>query len=142
MKKEEFANDEINENVILYVDKYIKLMISNTKISYLRKDKYSNLPDCDLIYLNDINYLLPYYDEEILMIEDTTYLIGKTEIIIKDSRVAECLNMLTEREREVLLKSVVLKTLLDEMANDYNVSVRMIKYYKKRAIEKMRKLMK
>lgn len=59
MKKEEFANDEINENVILYVDKYIKLMISNTKISYLRKDKYSNLPDCDLIYLNDINYLLP-----------------------------------------------------------------------------------
>ena len=84
-----------------------------------------------MIYLNDINYLLPYYDEEILMIEDTTYLIGKTEIIIKDSRVAECLNMLTEREREVLLKSVVLKTPLDEMANDYIVSVRMIKYYKK-----------
>ena len=35
MRKEEFANEEINENVILYVDKYIKLMISNTKISFI-----------------------------------------------------------------------------------------------------------
>lgn len=141
MKKEEFANEEINENVILYVDKYIKLMISNTKISYLRRDKCSDLPDCDLIYLNDTKCIFPYYDEEIMGFEDTTYLIGESEIIIKDSRVSECLDKLTEREREVLLKNIVLKTPLDEIADDYNVSVRMVKHYKKRAMEKMRKWM-
>ena len=84
MRKEEFANEEINENVILYVDKYIKLMISNTKISFLRKDKRSDLPDCDLIYLNDAKCIFQYDDEEILGFEDTTYLIGESEIIIKD----------------------------------------------------------
>lgn len=141
MRKEEFANEEINENVILYVDKYIKLMISNTKISFIRKDKGSDLPDFDLTYLNDAKCIFPYYDEEILGFEDTTYLIGKSEIIIKDSRVSECLDKLTEREREVLLKNIVLKTPLDEIADDYNVSVRMVKHYKKRAIEKMRKWM-
>lgn len=41
MEKEEFTYEEIDENVIYYVDKYIKRMISNTKISYLRKDKCS-----------------------------------------------------------------------------------------------------
>ena len=141
MRKEEFANEEINENFILYVDKYIKLMISNTKISFIRKDKGSDLPDCDLIYLNDAKCIFPYYDEEILGFEDTTYLIGKSKIIIKGSRVSECLDKLTEREREVLLKNIVLKTPLDEIADDYNVSVRMVKHYKKREIEKMRKWM-
>ena len=64
--------------------KYIKLMISNTKISFPRKDKRSDLPDCDLIYLNDAKCIFQYDDEEILGFEDTTYLIGESEIIIKD----------------------------------------------------------
>ena len=59
-------------------------MISNTKISFLRKDKRSDLPDCDLIYLNDAKCIFQYDDEEILGFEDTTYLIGESEINIKD----------------------------------------------------------
>ena len=59
-------------------------MISNTKISFPRKDKRSDLPDCDLIYLNDAKCIFQYDDEEILGFEDTTYLIGESEIIIRD----------------------------------------------------------
>ena len=44
-------------------------MISNTKISFLRKDKRSDLPDCDLIYLNDAKCIFQYDDEEILGFE-------------------------------------------------------------------------
>lgn len=131
MEKEEFTYEEIDENVIYYVDKYIKRMISNTKISYLRKDKCSSLPDSNLIYLMEAGYTFPYYDEKIFMMENTTYLIGGREVIIEDNRIAECLDKLSECEREVLLKSVVLKIPLDEIADTYNVSVRMIKYYKK-----------
>ena len=91
MRKEEFANEEINENVILYVDKYIKLMISNTKISFIRKDKGSDLPDCDLIYLNDAKCIFPYYDEEILGFEDTTYLMGKAKLLLKTAEYQNAL---------------------------------------------------
>lgn len=100
MEKEEFTYEEIDENVIYYVDKYIKRMISNTKISYLRKDKCSSLPDSNLIYLMEAGYTFPYYDEKIFMMENTTYLIGGREVIIEDNRIAECLDKLSECERK------------------------------------------
>lgn len=34
MRKEEFTYEEINDNVILYVDKYIKLKRKNTVVTY------------------------------------------------------------------------------------------------------------
>ena len=53
--------------------------------------------------------------------------------------MAECLNKLTDRERDVILRNVVLKTPLKKIAFDIGVSERMVKYYKKSAQNKMRK---
>lgn len=67
------------------------------------------------------------------------YAVESTEIIIENSRMAECLNKLTDRERDAILRNVVLKTPLQKIAFDIGVSERMVKYYKKSARNKMRK---
>lgn len=49
------------------------------------------------------------------------------------------MQVLTDRERDVILRNVVLKTPLKKIAFDIGVSERMVKYYKKSAQNKMRK---
>ena len=67
------------------------------------------------------------------------YVVEDTEITIKNSNVSECLNKLSNREREVILRNIVLNTPLKKIAFDIGVSERMVKYYKKSALNKMRK---
>ena len=139
MRKNEFELGEITEDVIIYVDKYIKLLMSNVKYSFLEKYNAEQKLICNYIQIKENDIRFSYQDAGIEKILSDIYVVESTEIIIKNSRMAECLNKLTYREREVILRNVVLKTPLKKIAFDIGVSERMVKYYKKSALNKMRK---
>ena len=61
------------------------------------------------------------------------------EITVNDDALSDCLNNLSNREREIVLRNVVLRTPLKEIAADMGLSERMVKYCKKKALEKMKK---
>ena len=139
MRKNEFELGEITDDVIIYVDKYIKLLMSNVKYSFLEKFNAEQKLICNYIQIKENDIRFSYQDAGIEKILSDIYVVESTEIIIKNSRMAECLNNLTYREREVILRNVVLKTPLKKIAFDIGVSERMVKYYKKSALNKMRK---
>ena len=61
------------------------------------------------------------------------------EITVNDDALSDCLNNLSNREREIVLRNVVLRTPLKEIAAGMGLSERMAKYCKKKALEKMKK---
>lgn len=139
MRKNEFELGEITDDVIIYVDKYIKLLMSNVKYSFLEKYNAEQKLICNYIQIKENDIRFSYQDAGIEKILSDIYVVESTEIIIKNSRMTECLNKLTDRERDVILRNVVLKTPLKKIAFDIGVSERMVKYYKKSALNKMRK---
>ena len=139
MRKNEFELGEITDDVIIYVDKYIKLLMSNVKYSFLEKFNAEQKLICNYIQIKENDIRFSYQDAGIEKILSDIYVVESTEIIIKNSRMTECLNKLTDRERDVILRNVVLKTPLKKIAFDIGVSERMVKYYKKSALNKMRK---
>lgn len=131
MREIKFELGEITDDVIIYVDKYIKLLMSNVKYSFLEKFNAEQKLICNYIQIKENDIRFSYQDAGIEKILSDIYVVESTEIIIKNSRMAECLNNLTYREREVILRNVVLKTPLKKIAFDIGVSERMVKYYKK-----------
>ena len=113
--------------------------MSNVKYSFLEKFNAEQKLICNYIQIKENDIRFSYQDAGIEKILSDIYVVESTEIIIKNSRMAECLNNLTYREREVILRNVVLKTPLKKIAFDIGVSERMVKYYKKSALNKMRK---
>lgn len=139
MREIKFELGEITDDVIIYVDKYIKLLMSNVKYSFLEKFNAEQKLICNYIQIKENDIRFSYQDAGVEKILSDIYVVESTEIIIKNSRMAECLNKLTDRERDVILRNVVLKTPLKKIAFDIGVSERMVKYYKKSALNKMRK---
>lgn len=128
MREIKFELGEITDDVIIYVDKYIKLLMSNVKYSFLEKFNAEQKLICNYIQIKENDIRFSYQDAGIEKILSDIYVVESTEIIIKNSRMAECLNNLTYREREVILRNVVLKTPLKKIAFDIGVSERMVKY--------------
>ena len=126
MREIKFELGEITDDVIIYVDKYIKLLMSNVKYSFLEKYNAEQKLICNYIQIKENDIRFSYQDAGIEKILSDIYVVESTEIIIKNSRMAECLNKLTDRERDVILRNI-------------GVSERMVKYYKKSALNKMRK---
>lgn len=139
MGEMKFDIKEINKAVVMYVDKYLKRMMSNVKFSFLDKYNDKDRPLYNCIYLNDNEILFSYNEQGIEKVLSDTYIFENTEITVKDDIISDCLNELSERERKLILRNIVLKTPLKEIALDMGLSERMIKYYKKKALEKIKR---
>ena len=139
MGKEKFSLEEVNDDVIVYVDKYLKLLMSNVKYSFLEKYNDSERPIYNCVYLKENDIRFSYCDQKIEKILCNTFSVEDTEIAVNNDALSDCLNSLSNREREIVLRSVVLKTSLKEIAADMSISERMVKYCKKKALDKMRK---
>ena len=139
MGKEIFSFEEVNDAVIVYVDKYLKLLMSNVKYSFLEKYNNSERPIYNCVYLKENDIRFSYCDQKIEKILCNTFSVEDMEITVNDDALSDCLNNLSNREREIVLRNVVLRTPLKEIAADMGLSERMVKYCKKKALEKMKK---
>ena len=62
MRKNEFEYAEITEDVIIYVDKYIKLLMSNVKYSFLEKYNAEQKLICNYIQIKENDIRFSYQD--------------------------------------------------------------------------------
>lgn len=139
MGKEKFGFDEVNADVIVYVDRYLKLLMSNVKYSFLEKYNSVDRPIYNCVYLKENDIRFSYCDQKIEKILYNTYTVEDAEITVNNDTLSDCLNSLSDREREIVLRSIVLRTPLKDIAADIGISERMVKYCKKNALEKMKK---
>lgn len=104
-------------------------------------EKYndSERPIYNCVYLKENDIRFSYCDQKIEKILCNTFSVEDTEIDFNNDELSDCLDSLSNREREIVLRNVVLRTPLKKIAADMSISERMVKYCKKKALDKMRK---
>lgn len=140
MKKQGFVLDNINEDLLHTADKYIKKVIINTRNTYLRKKL--KLKNSGIIFLS-VETLDEIPSEENNFIDKYCCYIKECDVSIpvENPQLAEALLSLTEKQRSVLLRHVVLKIPISKIALSMGISQRMAELHKQRALKNIKERM-
>ena len=126
--KTDFSLEDISEELLDYVDKYLKTVISNAKRRYYRKTKRPRKYGIVFVeldkYAEDLHYDEPGFEQALL-----------------NPELADTLRSLTETQRLVLLKNVVLKIPMKQIALELGISIGMVEKHKNNAIRIIKRRM-
>ena len=134
--KTDFSLEDISEELLDYVDKYLKTVISNAKRRYYRKTKRPRKYGIVFVeldkYAEDLHYDEPGFEQALCQLID----VQGVKIPILNPELADTLRSLTETQRLVLLKNVVLKIPLE-----LGISIGMVEKHKNNAIRIIKRRM-
>ncbi len=130
--------EDLTYEQLEFCDKYIKQTISNARAEYYR-EKYKD---------GRQEYIILDYDtfEEVI----TDFVSNNIPVYINACGVsipvynhdlAEAILELRDKEREIILRNIVLGDTLKDIANDLGVTFQMVSKYKIKAIKNLRKRM-
>ena len=139
--KTDFSLEDISEELLNYVDRYLKTVISNTKRRYYRKTKRSRKYGIVFVeldkYAEDLYYDDPGFEQVLCQLID----VQGVKIPVLNPDLADALRSLTETQRLVLLKNIVLKIPMKKLALELGVSIGMVEKHKKNAIRAIKRRM-
>lgn len=141
MIKSEFTAENIPEELIGYVDGYIKTVIKNTKKRfYKQKTRYKKyglvFVELDK-YTENLRYEDPGFERALHQDIDVT----GVKIPILNPELADALRGLTEAQRVVILKNAFLNVPIKTIASELGISCRMVEKHKHNAIESIKRSM-
>ncbi len=139
--KTDFSLEDISEELLDYVDKYLKTVISNAKRRYYRKTKRPRKYGIVFVeldkYAEDLHYDEPGFEQALCQLID----VQGVKIPILNPELADTLRSLTETQRLVLLKNVVLKIPMKQIALELGISIGMVEKHKNNAIRIIKRRM-
>ena len=139
--KTDFSLEDISEELLDYVDKYLKTVISNAKRRYYRKTKRPRKYGIVFVeldkYAEDLHYDEPGFEQALCQMID----VQGVKIPILNPELADTLRSLTETQRLVLLKNVVLKIPMKQIALELGISIGMVEKHKNNAIRIIKRRM-
>ena len=139
--KNNFSLEDITSELLGYVDKYLKTVISNTKRRYYRNKKRSLKYGIVFVeldkYAEDLHYDDPGIEQALCQWID----MQGIKIPVLNPELADALRSLTEKQRLVLLKNVVLKIPMKQIALELGISISMVKKHKDKAIRVIKRRM-
>lgn len=141
MDKCKFTLKDIEPQLIEDVDKYIKAIIANAVKRYYKKQNrlkkyqivfysYEDLSD-EIGYEDNFNDICAKYIE-----------VDEYKIPVYSPALYDALLKLSDMQRTVVLRNIILKTPLIQIAKDFGISHRMVQRHKHNAIDKLRRSMK
>ena len=135
MKKIKLFIEDITLEHIEFCDKYLKKVITNAKKRFYR-------PQMQIKKYGIVFVGIDTYAHKLLVAEEgyeevfTTYVtINDIQIPVHNQNLAEILLELSDTQRMVLLRTVVLGDKLTDIAKEIGVSVPMVAKYKKKALK-------
>ena len=139
--KTDLSLEDISEELLDYVDKYLKTVISNAKRRYYRKTKRPRKYGIVFVeldkYAEDLHYDEPGFEQALCQLID----VQGVKIPILNPELADTLRSLTETQRLVLLKNVVLKIPMKQIALELGISIGMVEKHKNNAIRIIKRRM-
>ena len=124
--KTDFSFEDITSELLDYVDKYLKTVISNTKRRYYRNKKRPRKYGIVFVeldkYAEDPHYDDPELEKVLCQLID----VQGVKIPVLNPELADALRSLTETQRLVLLKNVVLRIPLKQIALELGISIGMV----------------
>ena len=140
MKKEKYKLEDIDFRIVEYFDAYIKQTLKYTKIDFIKQisDKRNH---------DDLLKELKHKDGETADSQNDRYIFGEvrldnyingfeSEILFKQ------IMHLTEKQREVLLKNVVLDIPMEKIAQQMKIQENKVYKHKKNALSALAKRIK
>ena len=131
MGKYIFDESDLDDETVLYIDKYFKKVIINAKKQYLNrlaKDTKIILNYIEELRINESNFY---------GIEDLTYeefKIDNMSVRIYNENIANALKQMNYKQQYVIIKDFFFDVPHDKIAEGLNVSTRMVNKYKKSAL--------
>ena len=139
--KNNFSLEDITSELLDYVDKYLKTVISNTKRRYYRNKKRPRKYGIVFVELDKYAEDLHYDDPELEKVLCQWIDMQGIKIPVLNPELADALRSLTEKQRLVLLKNVVLKIPMKQIALELGISISMVKKHKDKAIRVIKRRM-
>ena len=142
MEKSAFTLHDINEELKLTADVYLRTVLINKKRHYIRRiTKFSR---------NGITFLeLEKYESNLVYNDDyfneigTTYFYAKGQHIpIRSSELADALSELPELYLQIVLQTIILDVRLEDLAKEFHISRSMMYVHRQKAINELRRRLK
>lgn len=137
-----FSSKDIDEQTLIYINRYFKLTISNTKRNFIRNTfrfkqhgiTFVALENCE----HELIYEEPGFDKAVSeMIE-----VNGEKITIHNPSLVLALRSLSHLQRTVLLQNVILRIPLEKIATNLGIGRRMVSRHKHNAIIRMKRSLK
>lgn len=136
MGKYIFDESDLDDETVLYIDKYFKKVIINAKKQYLNrlaKDTKIILNYMEELRINKSDF----YGIEDLIYEE--FKIDDMSVRIYNDNIANALKQMSYKQQYVIIKDFFFDVPLDKIAKELNVSTRMVNKYKKSALQRCTK---
>ena len=139
--KTDFSLEDISDELLHYVDKYLKTVINNSKRRYYRNQGRPHKYGIVLVeldkYAEDLHYDDPGFEQVLCQLID----MQGIKIPVRSQKLADALRSLTETQRIVLLKNVVFNIPMKQIALELGVSIGMVEKHKNNAIRAIKRRM-
>ena len=142
MKKTTFTLHDINKEVILSADSYLRTVIINKKRHYIRRITKLSRQGIAMLELEKYESNLICNDSYFSTSGVTYFSVNGQHIPIRIPEISEALSELSEIHLQIILQSAVLQITIEDMAKEFGISKRMIYRYKHDAIVELRKKLK
>lgn len=139
MKKKVFTLHDINEEMILSADSYLRTVIINKKRHYIRKITKMSRNGITFLELEKYESNLIYNDSYFNSVGTTYFYARGKHIPIRIPELAEALSELTELHLQILLQTVILNVRLEDLAKELGISRSMMYIHRQNAIKELRR---
>ena len=124
-----------------YIDKYLKTVIINVKRRFYRKASYLKKYGIVFVELDKYTDNIRYDEPGFNQITCQFIKVDNYQIPVYNEDLAKALFSLTEMQRHILIKNVVLEIPLSSLSKELKISKRMIEKHKHNAIQAIKRRM-
>lgn len=136
--KKEYSLPDITEQIRRYTDAYIKQVVNYSQKGFFKvKYKHTNYGIEFETFNENIGYSAKYGEE--ITVHSRKIVVGNAVIGIDSEELYEALLLLTEKQREVLIKNVVLDMPAPLIAKQMGIRTNKVYKHRTAALEKIRR---
>lgn len=139
MKQLALSTDDISDELLEYIDKYLKTVIINTKKKYCLKRARPQKKGITFLELEKCTDSLRYEDIGFERVACQYIDVQGIKFPVYDPDLAEALLILTEMQRIVLIRNVVLEIPMKQIALQLGISQRMVEKHKHNALQAVKR---
>ena len=137
----EIKSTDITIELRHYIDKYLKTVIINVKKRFYRKASYLKKYGIVFVELDKYSDNIRYDEPGFNKVSCQFIKVDNYRIPVYNEDLAEALISLTDIQRLILIKNVVLEIPLSSLSKELKISKRMIEKHKHNAIQFIKRRM-
>ena len=131
--------ENVSDEIIEYIDKYLKTIISNTQRRFCKDQQKAQKYDIIFVELEKFQENLYFIDSDLEEVNCGHIEFANNNISIQQIELEEAISQLTAKQKNVLIKNVLFEIPLYQIAKEMGISTRMAEKHKSLALKYLRR---